>query len=213
MYISEYMTANPITVSGHVSLPEARKILSEYRIRHLPVIDGEDRLVGILTDRDLRSAYPSSVTSKQEAILAFERVQSSTVEDIMTTECSTLGENARLDDALLIFERDKVGAIPVIDESEKVVGLFSLLDLTTAYGKLFGVVVLETLYFGVEDDGRKNIFTELAAVFESNDIAPMSMVRIREGKDAAKIYLRVHSLDSERIVQLLREKDFQLLGS
>jgi len=62
MYISEYMTSDPITISSATLLPEARQILNEYQIRHLPVIDSERRLIGIITDRDLRSAYPSSVT-------------------------------------------------------------------------------------------------------------------------------------------------------
>ena len=152
MYISKHMTASPITVSGLTSLPEARQILSQYQIRHLPVIDKFGKLVGILSDRDLRSAYPSSVASKEQAILAFDHVQRSTVADIMTTTCSTLSIDARLDDALHIFERDKVGAIPVLDDDGKVLGLFSLLDLTSAYGQLFGVEEGGTLYFVIKDE-------------------------------------------------------------
>lgn len=212
MYISEYMTASPITVSGLLSLPEARQILREYQIRHLPVIDGEGVLVGILTDRDLRSAYPSSVTSKKEALLTFERVQQSIVADIMTTECSTLTMDAKLDDALKIFERDKVGAIPVVDEEGKVLGLFSLLDLTSAYGKLFGATEDGSIYFLVEDDGRENILGALATLCEENNVVLMGLIRRGAKKDVAKIYMRVKSLKPERVAKLLKAHKYQFVA-
>ncbi|PHR30630.1 MAG: acetoin utilization protein AcuB [Desulfotalea sp.] len=210
MYISEYMTTSPITVSGLTSLPEARQILSEYQIRHLPVIDQAGSLVGILTDRDLRSAYPSSVASREEAVLAFDHVQQSSVVDIMTTPCSSLSMEARLDDALQIFARDKVGAIPVVDMDNKVLGLFSLLDLTSAYGNLFGAARDGVLYFVIEDDGRENIFGELSALFDKNNVVIESLIRIISKKEVAKIYVRVNSLNPNRIIKLLNTHKFRL---
>jgi acetoin utilization protein AcuB len=186
--------------------------LREYQIRHLPVIDGEGILVGILTDRDLRSAYPSSVTSKKEALLTFERVQQSIVADIMTTECSTLTMDAKLDDALKIFERDKVGAIPVVDEEGKVLGLFSLLDLTSAYGKLFGATEDGSIYFLVEDDGRENILGALATLCEENNVVLMGLIRRGAKKDVAKIYMRVKSLKPERVAKLLKAHKYQFVA-
>lgn len=211
MYISEHMTASPITVSGLTPLPEARQILSEYQIRHLPVIDNLGKLVGILSDRDLRSAYPSSVTSKEEAILAFDHVQQSTVADIMTTTCSTLLIGARLDDALHIFERDKVGAIPVLDDDSKVLGLFSLLDLTSAYGQLFGVEEGGRLYFVIEDDGRDNIFGQLSALCDENNVLLKSLIRMETKKKVEKIYMRVNCLKPDKIVKMLKVKNYKLI--
>lgn len=205
------MTTSPITVSGLTSLPEARKILAEYQIRHLPVIDREDRLIGILTDRDLRSAYPSSVTTKQEAILAFDRVQQSSVEDIMTRECSTLTIEARLQDALKIFERDKVGAIPVVDEEMKVLGLFSLLDLTSAYGSLFGANEEGTFCCVLEDDGREDIFSEISQLCYANSIVLKGIMQIKSKKDMAKIYMRVNSLKPDKVLKLLHGQNFRLV--
>jgi len=211
MYISKHMTASPITVSGFTSLPEARQILSEYQIRHLPVIDNLGKLVGILSDRDLRSAYPSSVTSKEEAILAFDHVQQSIVADIMTTTCSTLSIDASLDDALHIFERDKVGAIPVLDDDSQVLGLFSLLDLTSAYGKLFGAEEGGTLYFVIEDDGRDNIFGQLSALCDENNILLRSLIRMETKKDEEKIYMRVNCLKPKKIVKMLKTQNYKLV--
>lgn len=210
MYISEHMTASPITVSGLTSLPEARQLLNKYQIRHLPVIDALGKLVGILSDRDLRSAYPSSVSSKQEAIRSFDHVQQSTVADIMTTTCSTLSMDARLDDALRIFERDKVGAIPVLDEDNKVLGLFSLLDLTSAYGQLFGAEEGGTLYFVIEDDGRDNIFAQLSTLCDENNVLLRSLIRMETKKDEKNIYMRVNCRKPEKLVKILKNQNYKL---
>lgn len=211
MYISEYMTSGPVTISSAVLLPEARRILNEYNIRHLPVVDGENRLVGIVSDRDLRSAYPSSVTSSAEKLLAFEQVEKSTVADMMTTTCSTLGPDATLDDALVIFDRDKVGGIPIVSEDNVVLGIFSLLDLTAAYRKMFGGAEEGSIFIGIKDDDRENILSEIVLLFEQNGILLSRLIRLVEKNQVTKIFMRVHSQKPVEVYKLLRSKGFVLL--
>ncbi|MGW8194110.1 MAG: CBS domain-containing protein [Desulforhopalus sp.] len=211
MYISEYMTANPITVTADMLLPQARRMLNEYYIRHLPVVDRDMRLIGIVTDRDLRSAYPSTVISKGEKMLSFEQVEKTTVADIMTTSCSTLYPDASIDDALVIFDRDKVGGIPVINEDEVVLGLFSLLDLTAAYRKLFGVAEQGSILVGVKDDGRENMLTELVVLLDTHGIPLTRLIRLNEKKGATKLYLRINSRRPSEVIKLLKKKGFVLL--
>jgi acetoin utilization protein AcuB len=211
MYISEYMTSDPITISSAVFLPEARRILNEFHIRHLPVVDRENKLVGIVSDRDLRSAYPSSVTSREDKILAFEQVEKTTVADMMTTTCSTLGPDATLDDALLIFDRDKVGGIPVVSEDNVVLGMFSLLDLTAAYRKLFGVAEEGSVLIGIEDDDRDNILSELVILLEQNGILLTRLIRLAEKNEATKIFMRINSRKPVEVYKLLRSKGFNFL--
>jgi acetoin utilization protein AcuB len=211
MYISEYMTSGPMTISSAVLLPEARRMLNEYNIRHLPVVDGENRLVGIVTDRDLRSAYPSSVTSRAEKLLAFEQVEKTTVADMMTTSCSTLGPEATLDDALAIFDRDKVGGIPIVSEDNVVLGIFSLLDLTAAYRKMFGGAEEGSIFIGVKDDDRENILSELVLLLEQNGILLTRLIRLVEKNQVTKIFMRVHSQKPVEVYKLLRSKGFIFL--
>jgi acetoin utilization protein AcuB len=211
MYISEYMTSGPMTISSAVLLPEARRMLNEYNIRHLPVVDEENRLVGIVTDRDLRSAYPSSVTSRAEKLLAFEQVEKTTVADMMTTSCSTLGPEATLDDALVIFDRDKVGGIPVVTEDNAVLGIFSLLDLIAAYRKMFGGAEDGSIFIGIKDDDRENILSELVLLLEKNGILLSRLIRLVEKNLETKIFMRVHSQKPVEVYKLLRSKGFTFL--
>ncbi len=211
MYIAEYMTPDPITVSPDMLLPEARLILNTYHIRHLPVVDRDKKLVGIVTDRDLRSAYPSSVTSKHDKTLAFEQVEQTTVADIMTTTCAALGPEASLDDALLLFDREKIGGIPILSEEGVVLGFFSILDLTAAYRRLFGMDERGSVLIGVEDDGRDNILSEIVTLLEKNDIVLTRLIRLVESKDAAKIYMRINSQRPADVYKLLKMQGFTLL--
>lgn len=211
MNITDYMTSDPITVFPGMSLPDARRTLRENHFRHLPVVDEEKKLIGIITDRDLRSAYPSSVVSKKDSIIAYEQVEQKTVADIMTGSCSTLGIDARLDDALLIFDRDQVGGIPVVDDEGRVLGIFSLLDLTAAYRKLFGVSQKDSLLIRIEDDGRVGIVTEIADLFEKQDIQLTQLLRLSEKNDVKKIYIRVISKQPLEVYTLLKNNGFNIL--
>ena len=211
MYISEHMTPDPITVPPDMLLPEARRLLNTHHIRHLPVVDREKKLIGIVTDRDLRSAYPSSVTSKHDKILAFEQVGKTTVADIMTTTCAALSPDASLDDALLLFDREKIGGIPILSEEGVVLGFFSILDLTAAYRKLFGMAERGSLLIGLEDDGRDNILSEIVILLEQNDIVLTRLIRLAESKDTAKIYMRINSQRPEDVCRLLEMQGFLLL--
>lgn len=211
MYISEHMTPDPITVSPDTLLPEARRILNTYHIRHLPVVDREKKLVGIVTDRDLRSAYPSSVSSKCDMIMAFEQVEKTTVADIMTTTCAALSPDASLDDALLVFDREKIGGIPVLSEEGVVLGFFSILDLTAAYRKLFGMAEKGSVLIGVDDDGRDNILSEIVILLEQNGISLTRLIRLTDKNDGAKIYMRINVQRPAEVYKLLKIHGFLLL--
>jgi len=151
MYISRYMIKEPLTVTPEMSLPEARRLLTENNFRHLPVVDREGQLVGMISDRDLRSAYPSSMLSESERLLVYEQVAKAVVADIMSTDCISLTPESTLDDALLLFDRERMGALPVLDDG-RVVGILSSRDLLAAYKELFGIGEKGSVLLAIEDD-------------------------------------------------------------
>ena len=66
MFVSRSMTRKVITVHGDADLHQVREKMESNQIRHLPVIDGDNRLVGIVTDRDIRSAMPSAALNEKK---------------------------------------------------------------------------------------------------------------------------------------------------
>ncbi len=207
MYISRHMTSDPITVSPAMLLPEARALLNEYHFRHLPVVDEQGKLVGMLTDRDLRSAYPSSVISDSERRLVYERVEKTAVSEIMSTECVFLGADSTLDDALFLFERDQLGALPVLD-NDQVIGIFSIRDLTAAYKISFGVGEKGAVLIGIHDDGSPTIMTRLVTFLEEQGIPFTRVLRIHDKTNGDSIYLRVHTFKIAAVLELLEENGF-----
>lgn len=211
MYVADYMTSEPITILADMLIPQARRLMSENNIRHLPVVDRQRRLIGMVTDRDLRSAYPSSVASRSEKVVSFGQVEKSSVAEIMATECATLSPDATIDDALLLFDNHKIGGIPVVSDSGEVLGIFSLLDLTSAYKKLFGVAEDASVLFGVEDDGRENILCKLVTLLAEAD-APLSrLLRLPDDDGIGKIYMRVRTPNPLEVVNALKSENYILI--
>lgn len=211
MFISDYMTANPLTISADMPLPDARQILTDYHFRHLPVVDKDNRLLGMISDRDLRSAYPSSVLSDADHDKEFKKVDKTLVSEIMSQNCSCLTDASTLDDALMVFERDKVGALPVVTEEDEVVGIFSMRDLTAAYKKLFGSAEKGSELIAILNDGKSKSLSKIVSLLEQNDILCTRLINIGEVSGFDRIYLRVNTLIVSDVQTLLQESGFTLL--
>ncbi|AGZ21434.1 IMP dehydrogenase [Campylobacter coli] len=105
---------DPIFVGPKASVAEALEIMAEYRISGVPVIDSDRKLIGILTNRDLR----------------FENDYSNLVENIMTkAPLITAPKGCTLDDAEKIFSKNKVEKLPIVDEQGRLEGLITIKDL------------------------------------------------------------------------------------
>ena len=83
MFIADYMTADPLTITADVLVPEARRLLDDNHFRHLPVVDDEKKLIGVVTDRDLRSAYPSTAIDDETYRKIFAAVAATMVLTLM----------------------------------------------------------------------------------------------------------------------------------
>lgn len=104
--------------------------MQEGGFRHLPIVDGHDRLVGIVSDRDLREAAPSDATvlSRQELTYLLSRLQ---VKDVMTAPVLTARPGEPAETAAIRMRENKVGALPVV-EDERLVGIVTTADMLDA---------------------------------------------------------------------------------
>ncbi len=124
--LSEIMNRTLITVDTHASLRQAQRILDRRNIRHLFVMDGK-RLVGIVTDRDLRKAAPSSksplTTSARE-----EFMDELKVVEVMLRKLITASPSTTVREAAKVMIREKIGCLPVV-EGKTLVGIVTETDL------------------------------------------------------------------------------------
>jgi len=125
MRVAEYMTKSPFTVSEDTSLKEAVPMLGKHHIRHLPVLNGT-RLVGMVTDRDIRRAQPGLLLGIGRE--NYEEVLLKTpVSRIMTREPVTVTEETSVVDAVRLIVDKKFGSLPVV-RGDELVGIFTEID-------------------------------------------------------------------------------------
>lgn len=120
--IDAIMSTNLITVSPAATLAEARSLMHDNRIHHLPVVQG-DTLVGLITLTNVLAATDSFLRDDNSRIHANEIG----IKDAMVTDVATVDINASLRHAALFLEKHKIGCLPVLDD-EKLVGIITDTD-------------------------------------------------------------------------------------
>ncbi|MBM4255052.1 MAG: CBS domain-containing protein [Deltaproteobacteria bacterium] len=129
MKVQQWMTRQVITLKPQDSLQHAHDRLRKYRINQFPVVrDGT--LVGVITDRDVRDAYPSRLRHIRNADVE-EFAAEHTVEQIMTREVITINPEATIREAALCLRQHRFGALPVVERST-LVGIITRSDILEA---------------------------------------------------------------------------------
>ena len=114
------MIIDPVTLTKDSFLSDAKKLMKEYRIGGIPVIDPDKRLIGIVTNRDLR----------------FENDDSKTVSQLMTSvNLITAKENTTMDEAELILQENKIEKLPVVNDDNILIGLITYRDISKKRNK------------------------------------------------------------------------------
>jgi acetoin utilization protein AcuB len=211
MFVSSSMTRKVITIDENTDILEAKEKMAEHRIRHLPVVTKDNRFCGIVTDRDIRSAMPSSVLDDPDRDMAQARLAKIKVTEIMTKNPVTLSPQDTLQDALLLIQGKKVGAFPVVDEQGILKGILSMRDLMRAFINVLGIGEPGTLLCILAEEKIGQMKKIVDAVTEEN-ISFGSILVARyweEGKRAVFPYLL--TLNVTNVKKKLERLGFTLL--
>ena len=127
--VSDWMIVEPKTVTPDTPVLEAEWVMQEGGFRHLPVVRDE-RLVGIVSDRDLRGVTAPSATTLSRYELNY-LVSRTSVERVMNAPVFTVAPDDRIEDAALKMVEHKISALPVIDGS-RLIGILTITDLLHA---------------------------------------------------------------------------------
>ena len=213
MFVSYYMTPDPLTIISETFVEEAAELLRDRSFRHLPVVDENNVLQGMVTDRDLRSACPSSMLEEEERRKILDRVGTLPVKTIMSREFISLQLDSTLDDALLRFKTRSIGALPVVDSRERVVGIISLNDMMAAYRSLFGLGEKGSMLVSIKDSGEPDLLSRLVSALEQADIICTRVVRSAgsAGREPAAVYLRVNTFKLSSVHRIIEEVGCTLL--
>lgn len=212
MFVYKSMTRNVAKVAPDTPILEAQALMKEQKIRHLPVVDAENRVVGLVSDRDMRSAMPSSLLSASDYAAAEAALAAEPVEKIMTRDPVTVSPIDTIQDVIVLRENIRVGAFPVVDGDKKLQGIISVVDLDRAFVNLLGIVQPGSLLSIVVPEEVGQMKRIVDAVTEENISFGSILVNPHwdTSKRAVFIYLLTNNV--ARVKNKLKEIGYELLN-
>ncbi len=136
--VSRWMSRELKTVGPKAPLVDAFEQMREHRIRHLPVVEGR-KLVGILSDRDVREFYPQREHLRSGQSVFSERLMTTLVSEVMAKNPITVHSGTRLREVAETLCREKIGALPVLD-GQRLVGIITAEDVLWALVENFDAI-------------------------------------------------------------------------
>jgi acetoin utilization protein AcuB len=214
MLISDWMTREVITVEPDVSMMQASKILKEKQIRRLPVVDAGKKLLGIVTDRDIKEASPSKTTTLDihELYYLLSEIK---VRDIMTIKPFTITPNNTIEKAALLMMEKRVGGLPVVNEQGVIVGIITESDifkvLISITGARYGGVQL-ALKLPNTPGSLKEVL-ELLRTEQARIISILTSYGQQQEEGFRQVYVRIQDMDKNALDALIAKmkKQFNLL--
>ena len=211
-FMREKIQKNPVTISPEASFYEARNLIHEKGVRHLPVVDKNNMLAGIVTDRDIREAAPSDATllSVQELNYLLGKLKVSSFmtpkEKLITITADTL-----IEEAVQLMHDNKVGCLPVI-EGGKLYGIFTETDALDHLVDIFGFKQKGTrLTLALED--KPGTMLGILEIFKKHNVNIISIVTpsfMVEGKRIAAI--RIRTEEYKDLVTDLEKANYDVLS-
>jgi acetoin utilization protein AcuB len=203
MLVQYWMNKNVVTVDAEDSMLDATKILKDRDIRHLPVLR-KGKLVGIVTDRDLKKASPSEATTLEvhELLYLLANIK---VEEIMTKNPVTVPPYYTVEEAAEILLSKKISGLPVVDDEGKVVGTITQTDIFKVLIALTGIGK-RGIQFGLLIEDRpaatKEIGDEIRA--HGGRIASLLSSYERAPEGYKNVFVRAFQIDRDKI-ELIKE--------
>ncbi len=209
MLISEWMSRDVITVTPDTSMMKASKILKEKNIRRLPVVDETGKMVGIVTDRDIKEASPSKATTLDVHELYY-LLSEIKIKDIMTKNPFCVNENGTVEKAAVVMREKKVEGLPVVNDDDKVVGIITETDIFNVMIDITGVYQ-GGLQMGFQLPNSPGSLKEVLTDLRTSKARIISILTSYDqgDPDTRRVYIRIADMDKSeenQLRQFLKEK-------
>ncbi len=194
MLVKDWMTSDVIWINEEAPIQEALKLMKNYGIRHLPVMDKDGGFVGWITDSDVRGVLIASM------------LEEISVSDVMIRKPISISPSDHLEDAARIMVEQKIGGLPVLEEG-KLVGVVTVVDVLRAFLEMLGTLEkTRRIDFSIPQSSHIDISTITNLIENSGG-------KIRS---ICKFYSDQYSVhldegDARKITETLRSKGINIL--
>ena len=206
MYVQQFMKSQVVTVSPDENISNAMNLMKTKRINRLPVIS-KGKLVGIVTDGNLRTAYPSPVTTLSKYEMN-ELISKITIKEVAVKNVITTTPDTLLEDAALEMREHRIGALPVM-EDDKLVGIITQKDIMDAFLDIMGVRSSGKRLV-VEVPDKVGILNEVSLVIRELDLNIINLAVYHLPNRRNQIFCRLDGERVDEIVQMLADKGFDV---
>lgn len=211
MFVSNSMTRKVLTVEPEADIFTAQELMADNKIRHLPVTEPSGRLVGIVTDRDIRSALPYKFFKQPSVVAEEDSFSKLKIKDIMTRDLITISPAYTIQDALLVIQDARVGALPVVKEDGILTGIISVRDLLRAFINVLGIGEPGTLLCILMEEKVGQLKIIVDAITEENISFGSILVARYWQKDKRAVFPYLLTLNVAHIKEKLKSLGFTLL--
>lgn len=205
MLVEEIMNKKPITISPSTTISQAFNLLNKHRIRHLPVIDCEGSVLGIVSDRDIRDASPSIFNPDDNNFLNNE------IKTIMSTPVVTAHPLDFIEDTARIFYDHGFASVPVVSDN-KLVGIITEKDMLYTLIQLTGTHVKNS-HVELKMKKKPYILPQITAAFEKHriKIASMLIYPDEQNPNYNILIIRFQTTNPKPILNELIKDGFELM--
>ena len=208
MIVKDWMSKPAITIDVNASMNDAIKLFKKNNIKMLPVME-KDKLVGIITDRDIKRASASDATTLEihELLYLISKIM---IKEIMTKNPVTVSPDYTVEETAEVLLKHNISGVPVVDHYGTVVGVMTQNDIFKTIISLTGAEK-RGIQFGMEVEDRPGSIKEvtdiireyggrMASILTSYDMVP---------KGFRRVYIRMYGIDRfkiDRLKEALKEK-------
>jgi acetoin utilization protein AcuB len=193
------MSTDLVTIGKEASIQEAMALMKEKSIRHLPVVDERKKLLGWITDADLRGVLIASM------------LEELTLEDVMIRKPFTVNPEMPLEDAARILLDKRVGGLPIV-KNGTLVGIITVVDVLSAFINFLGLFS-ESTRLDVKVAGSPNPLPELTRIvrLHGGEIISVCHLPLEEGPEYS-YSIRLKKTDLRPIVADLEEHGIEVVS-
>jgi len=206
MIVEEIMNDEPYTLAPTNTVLEALKLMREKKVRHLPVVDVEQHVLGVITERDIKEALPSSLQDEPNS-----PVFNAKVEEIMIKNPLVGHPLDFVEEVALTFYESKVGCLPIVSGG-KLVGIVTTTDLLYTYIELTGATEPGSkIEIRVTD--TPGILFEITKIFHEHHANVQSVLVYPDSENTQNkiLSVRVKTLNPLAMIEDLRKEGFDVL--
>ncbi len=170
MYVKDNMIPSPITIRPDQSVSEAVDLMSENKLHRLPVVDDQEKLIGLVTESVISRNTPNSASSLSVYELNY-LLNKLKISDIMIRDVITIGKDALLEEAATVLRKYDIGCLPVTEEDGRLIGIITHNDIFTAFIDLLGYNHSGMRYVISISEDRPGIMEDVARIFKEEEVS------------------------------------------